>query len=878
MDKGIIFLTVLSASFVFAISYENTDDDDIDIPPKRYDKYSVLRIVPSKEEHIKFLEGFYNEKEFDFWTDPRMIGKPVDIMIPPHKFQQFNQSLIANNIDFHPLTDDVQKLIDEENEFLNRPEPFRSKRTLLAFFDKYHKSKDIYKYLHDIASEFDSKIQVETSCKTYRKKKLKLIKLTSDPRANKPIIWIDAGIHAREWIAPSTAMFLIHKILSGYGLDDDVTKLLDAYDWYIMPLVNPDGYDYTFKYNRLWRKNRSRSQVHSGGVDLNRNFPFEWNGKLTKQSETLPNSETYIGPSAMSELETQAVVNTLSEVKNRVKLYMTFHSYGQYILFPWGYKLTVTKDHFELMTVAKRAAAAIKKLYGTEFEPGSISTLLYPATGNTVDWAYADLGVKYSYAIELRDKGMERFQLSTRQIIPVGEEIWEGILSIISDISSFYFIMNQKYIFIIILFLSAVADETLYDDEDEDDDDSFPDRYNGYSVLRIIPSTVQNLDLIRDIDDDELDFWTEPGLINKSVDVMVPPQKLQIIKDTLIQNNIEFFILIHDVQRMVEKEREELNNSETSSRRKRSLISFFDKYRTSVQIYEFLDELRSRYSELIKINDVGVTYRNRTLKLIQVKAMPRLRKPIIWIDGGIHAREWITPATATYFIYKLLTEYGTNKHITHLMKSYDWYIMPLVNPDGYDYTFRKKRFWRKNRSKSPLHKKGVDLNRNFPYEWNNSLIRPNARKPKSLDYIGPFPMSEIETQVIFNSLRNINSRVKLFLSLHSYGQYIIFPWGCKTENIKDYDGLKNMGEHAAEGIEELYGTEYKTNSLIKIVYPAPGNSIDWAYGHFGIKHSFVFELRDKGKRGFQLNKKYIIPVGEETWKGVQSLAYDILQE
>nr|AMO02551.1 carboxypeptidase B [Tityus serrulatus] len=280
----------------------------------------------------------------------------------------------------------------------------------------------------------------------------------------------------------------------------------------------------------------------------------------------------------------------------------------------------------------------------------------------------------------------------------------------------------------------------------------------------------------------------------------------------------------------------------------------------------------------MKIQNIGVTYRNRTLKLIQIQEKSRFRKPIIWIDAGIHAREWIAPSTATYFIYKLLTEYGINKQITHLIQSYDWYIMPLVNPDGYDYSFRTNRLWRKNRSKSVWHNEGVDLNRNFPYEWNNKLTSPSARKPTSLDYIGPFPMSENETQAIHKILMNVNKRVKLFLSLHSYGQYILFPWGCKTENIKDYDYLKRMGEHAAEEIKNLYGTEYTVDSTIKALYSAPGISIDWSYGHFGIKHSFVIELRDKGVQGFKLKKKYIIPVGEETWRGVQSLASDILDE
>ncbi|XP_067142376.1 carboxypeptidase A2-like [Centruroides vittatus] len=147
-----------------------------------------------------------------------------------------------------------------------------------------------------------------------------------------------------------------------------------------------------------------------------------------------PLSDAYIGPSAMSEVETQAIVNTLSEVKHRVKLFITLHSYGQYIAFPWGSKLGHIDEFYTLKAIGTRAADVIKNYSGTEYRVGSIIQLMYPCTGNSVDWAYAELGVKHSFVIELRDKGREKFELDPRHIIPVGEETWNGIRSIIADI------------------------------------------------------------------------------------------------------------------------------------------------------------------------------------------------------------------------------------------------------------------------------------------------------------------------------------------------------------------------------------------------------------------------------------------------------------
>lgn len=78
---------------------------------------------------------------------------------------------------------------------------------------------------------------------------------------SKPVYWLDAGIHAREWIAPATALYLIHTLVTNYGTDEEVTRMLDTYDFYILPVFNPDGYDYTWTRNRLWRKNRAPTKA-----------------------------------------------------------------------------------------------------------------------------------------------------------------------------------------------------------------------------------------------------------------------------------------------------------------------------------------------------------------------------------------------------------------------------------------------------------------------------------------------------------------------------------------------------------------------------------------------------------------------------------------
>ena len=96
---------------------------------------------------------------------------------------------------------------------------------------------------------------------------------------NKPIIWIEAGIHAREWISPAVATFIVRELVEDY---DEHPEYLDNFNWYLLPVANPDGYAYTFSKNRMWRKNRSPQGKNCTGVDLNRNWDFHWGGKSVK--------------------------------------------------------------------------------------------------------------------------------------------------------------------------------------------------------------------------------------------------------------------------------------------------------------------------------------------------------------------------------------------------------------------------------------------------------------------------------------------------------------------------------------------------------------------------------------------------------------------
>jgi len=111
---------------------------------------------------------------------------------------------------------------------------------------------------------------------------------------------------------------------------------------------------------------------------------------------------------------------------------LTFHSFGQYILYPWGYATIDTEDTHDLHAMGVEAAHAISRASGRSYSVGSASKMLYPAAGGSDDWAKGGAGIKYSYTIELPDRGQHGFILPAQHIESVGKEAHAAILAMLN--------------------------------------------------------------------------------------------------------------------------------------------------------------------------------------------------------------------------------------------------------------------------------------------------------------------------------------------------------------------------------------------------------------------------------------------------------------
>jgi len=259
---------------------------------------------------------------------------------------------------------------------------------------------------------------------------------------NKPGYWLDAGIHAREWAAVSTAVYIINELVTKYDSNPTYKEFVDKIDFHILPSANPDGYEYTRSKDRMWRKTRSGPYSRNCyGVDPNRNFDIHWGESGTSKN---PCADTYGGPKAFSEIECQNMANYIQAHNDVLKTYLTLHTYGDLYMYGYGWKAhTYPPDVDELKALAKDSAAAIQAVHGTKFEIGSPTDILYASSGGSDDWSKAVANIKWVYTLELRPGDGDTthdqfygFQLPASYIFPVGEETWAGLQVIATKIIS----------------------------------------------------------------------------------------------------------------------------------------------------------------------------------------------------------------------------------------------------------------------------------------------------------------------------------------------------------------------------------------------------------------------------------------------------------
>ncbi|KAG8186227.1 hypothetical protein JTE90_008754 [Oedothorax gibbosus] len=399
--------------------------------------HKLLGMVPRNSAEVKTLRDLLEDPEVDFWMEPTHELQNVTVHVAPESHRKLEGKLRNMGLHYHTITDNLEEWIEREREE-NYPGSHLEGRDAGFAFDVYHPLDEIVNYLEDVSRKHPNLTKLLNMGDTYEGNVIYLLKISSGGNDTRPAVWVDAGIHSREWIAPATALYMINHLLTGYGTDRYLTDLIDHNDFYILPLVNPDGYLHTWGWNRLWRKNRAIANGFPGvlicrGIDPNRNFDIFFGGPSTSST---PCSSIYKGDKPFSEAESSAIRDGVMSLRHRMRAYFTLHSFSQLWMTPHGYTTLKSPDFNEHMDLLRMAVSAVESIHGQKYKYGPSAETLYATSGSASDWVYDIAGVRYSFSVELRDRGAFGFLLPRTEILPTSEETWAGISTIVSRLQT----------------------------------------------------------------------------------------------------------------------------------------------------------------------------------------------------------------------------------------------------------------------------------------------------------------------------------------------------------------------------------------------------------------------------------------------------------
>ncbi|MGE0869309.1 MAG: M14 family zinc carboxypeptidase [Kofleriaceae bacterium] len=357
-----------------------------------------------------------------------------------------------------------------------------------------------------------------------------------------------------------------------------------------------------------------------------------------------------------------------------------------------------------------------------------------------------------------------------------------------------------------------------------------------------------------------LDVWTEGGRPGLPFDIVVASDSLAVLD----AHHIAWTVVVPDIDAAARDEAERL-------RRPAALrpADWFAEYHDYNEISDHVRQLAQLAPERASLHAIGASVEGRPLWALRIGGQRADATPML-INGTQHAREWIAAMTTTCIADHLVRAYDTNAAIRDFVDHTELWVVPVVNPDGYQYSWGNDRYWRKNRR----GRHGVDLNRNFSIGWGGPGSSKNERAE---NYRGEYAFSEPESIALRDLVKR--EQVAVHVDFHSYGQLVLYPWGYTSKPAEDRDRFAAVGDDLASAMFVTHERRYTLMQSVEL-YPAGGTMADWMYGEARAQ-SFTIELRPDrwsgGRQGFVLPPEQIRPTCDEGLAAVLALrqAHDL---
>ncbi len=390
----------------------------------RYDDHKLVRVTLTSQDDIETMLRLSQ----DPWSDRVGIGT-VPFRVAPQDMAGLRESGLA----FEVVHDNIQALIDQQ----------RPARAPAGWFEDYRTYDEVNALMDELVSLRPDLVTKLTIGQSLEDRTIYGLRISSlEEGSDAPAVLFNGTQHAREWITPMTTMYIADTLVTLYDIDLDVQAMVDEVVFYIVPMVNPDGYVYSWDVDRMWRKNRRDNGGACFGVDNNRNWGVAWGDDAGSSGD--PCSNGYRGTAPFSEPENQAMRDFIM-AHPHIAAHIDFHSYGQLILSRYGYvsEEPPEPDRTTFRDLNGQMAAAILDVHGETYRAGGGAMTLYTVSGGCADWSYVDQGI-LAWTFELRDTGDTGFLLPADQIIPTGEENFEAVAVLARALFEFTFVFPDS--------------------------------------------------------------------------------------------------------------------------------------------------------------------------------------------------------------------------------------------------------------------------------------------------------------------------------------------------------------------------------------------------------------------------------------------------